>query len=375
MGQSFVDIEERREYLEDLGRRHERFPDELNEVAEKAEEFFYDVKKGLDKVAKGANPNEVSIGYFRSLPECVNLDNIPGYLMEDEFDIHKYMDALYVDKNQGNTYFPAPLRSDLWPAIRDSEQNERQNNSHHGEGFVEESIRRINEKPKHLREFSGRFIDTFGTIFVGNGFRHTSNNLNFLMKGEGMEYENNAFVLSEEDEAKFLASIKSVEYLEFRDIPKISEDAQNWFFTNGWSKQHQAYRLNFDDGRDPLIAYMHNSISGEAYREGELLIANQEGTPVLGSSDRKVTLDSKLMVKDLNELGSGLGDNILRLLDGHNSYGGLNRRIEEINGLLAETGFTPDEIYVDRGGRRTKSLTTVFRDHASAYQFADQFDA
>ena len=83
--------------------------------------------------------------------------------------------------------------------------------------------------------------------------------------------------------------------------------------------------------------------------------------------------DNRVRINDLNELETGLGDKVLTLLDGHNSYHGLRRAEEEIKALLGETGFTASEVYVERDNRRTHSLTTIFKNHADAYQFADQF--
>lgn len=292
MKPNFFDIETKREELEDLSKRHKRFPYELNEV-------------------KGDPAND---------GRC-------------KFDYN------------------------------------------HHKRFYDESVKRINEKPKHLREFSGRFMDVFNCLYVGNGFRHLGNYINFLHKGQEMIFECDAFVLPEEKEAAFLDSVKSVEYMGKLEVPEISRDAKNWFFTNGWSRKHDAYLLSFNDGKEPMFAYLANTISGEAYKEGELLIANEKGKRVLSPKNgiEKHLVDNKVMIDDLNELETGLGDKVLKLVEGHNSYGALNRAIEEITGLLTETGFTPDEIYVDKGGRRKKSLTTVFRDDASAYQFADQW--
>lgn len=291
MAQSFSDIEDRREYLEDIARRHERFPYALNEV-------------------EGNPANDRGCKF--------------------DYNHHKH--------------------------------------------FYDESVKRINEKPRHLREFSGRFMDEFKSIYVGNGFRHLGNFINFLHKGEEMHYECDAFVLPSDKEAEFLASVDSVEYMGKLEIPKISRDAENWFFTNGWSREHDAYQLNFNDGKKPMIAYLANTISGEAYREGELLIANKEGEKVTSGTSQISYKDDKVMISDLNQLEKGLGDKVQTLMEGHNSIYGLRKAEEEITGLLTESGFSPDEIYVDTGNRRIKAITTVFRDHASAYQFADQFD-
>jgi len=192
MKPTFFYIEKNREELEDLGRRHERFPYALNEA------------------------------------------NKRTHRLKEDFDYshHKY--------------------------------------------FYDKSVKLINEKPRHLREFSGRFMDVFNCLFVGNGFRHLENNINFLQEGQDMIFKHDSFVLPEEKELEFLASIDTVEYMGKHEVPKIPHDAKNSFFTNGWSQEHDAYLLSFNDGKKPMFAYISDTIYGEAYSEGELLIANEK---------------------------------------------------------------------------------------------------
>lgn len=373
MVQSFFDIENTREFLEDLGRRHERFPYALFEIAKAGEELHREIKLGMELVKKGEDPAKISIG-FHSLAEMI--DPNQGFVQAkfDEFDLHAYMLALYDDNTRANHYFPKPCRSDLEPIKIGSELEERVQFLPHGKHFYDESVKRINEKPEHLRKFSGKFMDVFNSLYVGNGFRHLGNFINFLNKGQEMHYECDAFVLATGKEAEFLGSIESVKYLGVKSVPEIPRDAENWFFTNGWSSKTDAYLLIFNDGKKPMVAYLNNGISGEAYAEGELLIANKKGERVTSGKSQISQKDNRVMVSDLNDLESGLGDKVLTLLEEHNSYHGLLRAEEEITNLLGKTGFTASEVYVDRGNRRTHSLTSVFKDHASAYQFADQFD-
>ena len=221
-------------------------------------------------------------------------------------------------------------------------------------------------------------MDEFKSLFVGMGFRHLGNYINFLKKGQDMVYELDAFVLPGEKEAQFLNSVESVDSLGIRPVPKIPEDAQNWFFTNGWGSETEAFRLYFNDGKKPMTAYLLDTIHGKAYTSGELLIENKEGENVIGPNptegDIKYQKDNRIMVDDLNKLESGLGDKVSQLLESHQSIEGLRRAEREISDLLGQNGFTTSEVFVEGGNRRRYSLDRSFRNDARGYQFADQFD-
>jgi hypothetical protein len=370
MSQSFFDIENRREYLEDTGRRHERFPYRLWKIAKAGESLHKEIRNRL------ATQDKAGGNYPPSLSELIDAEH--GFIQAhfDKFDVNLYTLALYNDEIREKHFFPKPVRVDLEPIKRNSRLESPIESLHHNKTFYERSVRRINEKPKHLREFSGKFMDVFKCLYVGNGFRCLGNYINFLRKGRGMKYECEAFVLPAEDEAEFLNSVKSVRYIGVKPIPKIPRSGENWFFTNGWPSKTDAFLLIFNDGKKPMVAYLNRDYEG-----GILLVENRAGEDVVRGKDeqqRRIVesqRENKIMAKDLNELESGLGDKIMQLLKSHRSYPSFLKVKEKITSLLNGIGFTPSEIYVRKSNRRTPSLATIFEDLADSYQCADQFDA
>jgi hypothetical protein len=277
---SFFDIERKREYLEDFSKRHERFPYALWKVAKAGEEWFNWIKMAQQKAKEdGKSPKDVKV-WWRSLEELQDPEYGFVQANAEQFDLHSYMEALYDDKIRATHYFPQPCRSDLEPIKVGSELENRVQFLKTGEFYTNKHIGTVNEKPKHLREFSGRFMDIFKSLHVGNGFRHCSNHINFLEQYDGTYYKDDAYVLDAKKEKEFVDSVKSVTYIGLKKVPEIPRDAENWFFTNGWSSHHPAFLLEFENARPPkrppMIAYLSNGIWGQAYEEGELLISEQK---------------------------------------------------------------------------------------------------
>ena len=262
---SFFDAESRREYLEDLGRRHERFPYKLSKIAQAGKSYFHWLRKTRQEFEDGKSLYK-SDAVEKFVREFVQAN-------AERFDLHSYMEALYDDKIR--YYFPELLRYDLEPIKVGRELENRVGFLKTGEFHTLEHVSHVNAKPQHLREFSGKFMNAFRSLHVGNGFRHCSSHINFLEGYEGAHYQDNAYVLDPAQEKEFVESVKSVSYIGIREIPKISQNAENWFFTNGWSQQHPTFILEFENRR-PMIAYLSNGIFGQAYEEGELLIAEQK---------------------------------------------------------------------------------------------------
>jgi hypothetical protein len=270
---SFFELEDRREFLEDFSRRHERFPYKLSKVAEAGEKWFIRIKEAQKEAKEGKSPKEIEV-WHRSLEELQN--SKCGFVQAEleQFNLHSYMEALYDDRVRATHYFPEPLRSDLEPIKIGGELENRVQFLKTGEFYMRRHVETLNEKPKHLREFSGRFMNVFRSLHVGNGFRHISNHINFLEKYDGTYYADDAYIFGLDKEKEFVNSVKNVIHLGLKKIPEISRNAQNWFFTNGWSRYHPAFLLEFEN-RKPMIAYLSNGIWGQAYEEGELLIAEQ----------------------------------------------------------------------------------------------------
>lgn len=254
---SFHDLESTRERLEDLSRRHERFPYALWEVAEAGQNTFSEIKKAQ----AGKSLDTL---WHRRHGRFVQEDR-------EDFDLHDYMLSLYDDDMRACHYFPQPIRSDLEPIKVGSELEERVKFLETGRHFTHAHSARVNEKPRHLREFSGKFMDVFRSLYVGNGFRHCSSHINFFKRYPGTHYADDAYVLDHEKEKEFVESITSVRYLGNQKVPSIPRNAENWFFTNGWSREHPAFLLERGE-QAPVTAYLANTINGEAYREGELLV-------------------------------------------------------------------------------------------------------
>ena len=254
---SFHDLENTRERLEDWSRRHERFPYELLEVAEAGQNTFSEIKEAKAR-------KSLDTLWHRRHGRFVQEDR-------EDFDLHDYMLSLYNDDVRKCHYFPQPLRSDLEPIKVGSELEKRVKFLETEKYFTHAHSAHVNRKPRHLREFSGKFMDVFRSLYVGNGFRHGSNHINFFERYPGTHYANNAFVLDQEKEKEFVESITSVTYLGKLKVPSVPRNAENWFFTNGWSREHPAFRLDRGD-QAPVTGYLANTINGEAYREGELLV-------------------------------------------------------------------------------------------------------
>jgi hypothetical protein len=264
---SFFDVEEKRMLLEDLGKRHERYPCKLSEVARESKEYFLWLKEQQRKAeVDGASPYTPE-ALQRLMDEFIQSRNA-------EFELHSYMLSLYNDEVRKNGHWPGVCRSDLEPIKVGSELENRVTFLKTGEHCTTNHINFVNAKPQHLREFSGRFMDVFRSLHVGNGFRHGSNHINFLKEYAGTHYQDNAFVLDTPEEKQFVEAVKSVKYVGMKKLPRIPHNAENWFFTNGWSHSHPTFILEFSDDKWPsMIAYLSNGIHGQAYEEGELLVA------------------------------------------------------------------------------------------------------
>ena len=160
---SFFEIEDRREYLEDFGRRHERFPYSLLEIAKAGQKWFAWIKEAQRKVKKGKSPKEIKV-WWHSLEELQDPDHGFVQAVAKQFDLHAYMAALYDDNTRAAHFFPKPGRSDLEPVKVGSELEERVRFLDTGKFFTNKHMALINEKPKHLREFSGRFMNVFDSL-------------------------------------------------------------------------------------------------------------------------------------------------------------------------------------------------------------------
>lgn len=263
---SFFDIERKRMWLEDFGKRHERYPHKLSRVAQEGKEYFAWLKEQQKKVEDGSSTAHTPEMIQSFVDEFVQARN-------ESFELHSYMISLYDDEVRKSGHWPGLCRSDLEPIKVGGELENRVEFLKTGEFYTTKHINFVNAKPQHLREFSGKFMDVFRSLHVGNGFRHIANHINFLKKYVGTHYEDNAFVLDIQEEKEFVEAVKSVKYVGMKKLPRIPHNAENSFFTNGWSQFHPAFILEFSDDRWPLmIAYLSNGIHGQAYEEGELLV-------------------------------------------------------------------------------------------------------
>ena len=76
---------------------------------------------------------------------------------------------------------------------------------------------------------------------------------------------------------------------------------------------------------------------------------------------------------DLNQLSSGLGDKIQRLMESHTTFYRYCEVRDEVTGLLKQLCLETKDVYVERGLASRLTVDEAFGNFARNYQFRDQW--